>query len=233
MSSDPWTILGISQSTWMSGSFVPTPAQWDTLFIYKADVSGLSSYAPLLSPAFSGSPTSPTPGVGDNSGAIATTAFVAANYAPINNPVFTGSVPLPGVNNASNAAAGVVGEFVSAFLIAANALAMTTATPMNILSLPLSPGDWDVQGNGLFTGSALPTAFSVWLNTVSAALPTASANGMPLRLSPMTMNGPGGGPTGQLRVNAATTTTVYLSAQGTFPSGTMSGYGAITARRMR
>lgn len=34
---DPWTILGISQTTWMSGSFVPTPLQWDQLFAAKAD----------------------------------------------------------------------------------------------------------------------------------------------------------------------------------------------------
>ncbi|HEY3623746.1 MAG TPA: hypothetical protein VGL12_15395 [Roseiarcus sp.] len=233
MSSDPWTILNIPQATWMSGTFVPTPAQWDTLFVAKADHSELSSYAPLLSPAFNGSPTSPTPGVGDSSGNIATTSFVAASYAPLASPTFTGTVSIPGAITGSNAAAGKVGEFVSAFLVAANAVAMTTATPMNILSLALSPGDWDVQGNGLFTGTALPTAFSVWLNTVSAALPAASANGMPLRLSPVTMNGPGGGPTGQLRVNTAAATTVYLSAQGTFPSGTMAGYGAITARRMR
>jgi hypothetical protein len=217
----------------MSGTFVPTPAQWDTLFVAKADTSSLSGYAPLASPAFTGAPTSPTPAVGDSSGNISTTSFVAASYAPLNNPTFTGSVSIPGVNNASNAAAGVVGEFVSAFLIAANALAMTTATAMNILSLALSPGDWDVQGNGLFTGSALPTAFSVWLNTVSAALPTASANGMALHSMPATMNAPGGGPTGRLRVNAVAPTTVYLSAQGTFPSGTMAGYGGITARRMR
>jgi hypothetical protein len=217
----------------MSGTFVPTPAQWDSLFVAKADVSNLATYAPLASPVFSGAPSSPTPGVGDSSTKIATTSFVAASFAPLASPTFTGTVSIPGVTDASNAAAGKVGEFVSAFLVAANALAMTTATPMNILSLPLSAGDWDVQGNGLFTGTALPTAFSVWLNTVSAALPAASANGMPLRLSPVTMNGPGGGPTGQLRVNAAAATTVYLSAQGTFPSGTMSGYGAITARRMR
>jgi hypothetical protein len=233
MSSDPWTILGISQSTWMSGSFVPTPAQWDALFVAKADESELAAYAKLVSPTFSGSPTSPTPVAGDSSSAISTTAFVATSFAPLASPTFTGTVTLPGVNNASNAAAGMVGEVISAFLVSGSALTMTTATAKDILSLSLSPGDWDVHGNGLFTGSALPTAFSVWLNTVSATAPTASANGMPLRLMPMTMNGPGGGPTGQLRVNVAVATTVYLSAQGTFSTGTMAGYGAIIARRMR
>jgi hypothetical protein len=90
-----------------------------------------------------------------------------------------------------------------------------------------------VQGNGLFTGSALPTLYSVWLNTVSATFPTASANGMPLNLMTVTMTGPSGGPTGQLRVNVSAPTPVYLTAQGNFASGTMAGYGAITARRMR
>lgn len=69
----------------------------------------MTPYALLNSPAFTGTPTAPTPGVGDNSGKLATTAFLqayatqawvnalfltisaaAATYAPINSPVLTG-----------------------------------------------------------------------------------------------------------------------------------------------
>jgi hypothetical protein len=57
--------------------------------------STLSSYALIDSPSFTGTPLSVTPTSGDNSTAIATTAFVTSNFVPANNPVFTGNVQLP------------------------------------------------------------------------------------------------------------------------------------------
>lgn len=75
-----------------------------------ADVAGLSAaiagLAPLASPALSGTPTAPTPTTGDDSGKIATTAFVAATaekYLPLDGGVLTGAVtfPLPTTNGAS------------------------------------------------------------------------------------------------------------------------------------
>jgi len=57
----------------------------------------LSAYAPLASPAFTGTPTAPTPSFGNNSTSIATTAFIAnalANYAPTNNATLTGATSL-------------------------------------------------------------------------------------------------------------------------------------------
>ena len=54
----------------------------------------LTTYAPLNSPAFTGTPTAPTPAINDNSTEIATTAYVQnnlANYAPIYSPTLTGT----------------------------------------------------------------------------------------------------------------------------------------------
>ena len=58
-------------------------------------------YAPLASPALSGTPTTPTPPAGDSSAAIANTSWVAAsfatlawvlaNFAPLNSPQFQGT----------------------------------------------------------------------------------------------------------------------------------------------
>jgi hypothetical protein len=60
-----------------------------------ADVTNAGG-APLASPAFSGSPTAPTPGAGDNSTNLATTAFVntkvAGNYVPISGGNVTGNL---------------------------------------------------------------------------------------------------------------------------------------------
>lgn len=56
------------------------------LFIGKADntpepVGGEGHFAPLASPAFTGSPTAPTPPNGDNSTRLATTAFVQSSLS--------------------------------------------------------------------------------------------------------------------------------------------------------
>jgi hypothetical protein len=48
---------------------------------YKVETSALAAYAPLASPAFSGTPTSTTPTAGDSSTKVATTAYVSSGYA--------------------------------------------------------------------------------------------------------------------------------------------------------
>jgi len=84
----------------------------------------LSAYAPLVSPALTGTPTAPTPAENDSSTKIATTQFVAtrspvlsvngengtvvlavgdiSGAAPINNPTFTGVATLATVPNSNS-----------------------------------------------------------------------------------------------------------------------------------
>ena len=52
-------------------------------------------YAPLASPALTGTPTVPTATAGTNTTQAASTAFVAASFAPIANPTFTGTATAP------------------------------------------------------------------------------------------------------------------------------------------
>ena len=49
--------------------------------------TGVATYAPIGSPAFTGDPTAPTPAYGDNDTSVATTAFVQAAVAPMTNNV--------------------------------------------------------------------------------------------------------------------------------------------------
>ena len=76
--------------------------------IAKVGNKKLDTKAPIDSPALTGKPTAPTPVVGSNDGAIATSAFVQATVAaavepkaPINSPVFTGwpKAPTPAQDN--------------------------------------------------------------------------------------------------------------------------------------
>lgn len=58
-------------------------AQWtDGTHIQGIDISA-SGFAPLASPAFTGTPTAPTASPGTNTTQIATTAFVAAGFQPL------------------------------------------------------------------------------------------------------------------------------------------------------
>lgn len=63
-----------------------TAAHWSNITV-------TGSFAPLASPAFSGTPTAPTPAAGTNTTQIATTAFVTAAIAALGNAmVFKGVV---------------------------------------------------------------------------------------------------------------------------------------------
>src|SRR5579862_6634144 len=56
----------------------------------------ISSLAALNSPIFTGTPQAPTPAATDNSGKLATTAYVQGQgYAPLTSPVFTGAPQAP------------------------------------------------------------------------------------------------------------------------------------------
>jgi hypothetical protein len=148
----------------------------------------------------------------------------------------SGILNLKGTVAADNTASGVVGEFISATQPTATSL--TTATSLNLATLALTPGDWDVWGQMIFTPSAAPTSLSAAVGTTSATLPTtaqlAAGTGAmtQMRLSytsaqVQTIQ------TGMTRVNVSATTNVFLLAQATFASGTVTAQGFISARRAR
>lgn len=70
---------------------------------YATAKSVMDNYAPIDSPAFTGTPTAPTPALDDVSGKLATTEFVQtllggtdmSYYAPLESPVFTGTPKAP------------------------------------------------------------------------------------------------------------------------------------------
>jgi hypothetical protein len=98
-----------------------------TAFKDKLDGIDLSKYAPLASPALTGTPTAPTAASSTNSTQIATTEFVKAvlaSYAPLADPALTGTPTAPtagaGTNSTQIATTAFVGTAV------ANALASIT-----------------------------------------------------------------------------------------------------------
>jgi hypothetical protein len=144
-------------------------------------------------------------------------------------------IPLAGVTNAGNAATGVIGEVVSASVAAATT-GLTTATPANVTSVTLSPGDWDVDSSIVISGAASTsfTASQSGVNTTSATLP--ATNLQNLRSSgafvpPSAIYVCAALP--KQRFNVAVSTTVYLVVNATFTISTAGAGGTIIARRVR
>jgi hypothetical protein len=142
------------------------------------------------------------------------------------------SAGLVGSATNDSAAAGNIGEYISAN---ASAVSLTSATPKTVISISLTAGDWDVDGNLAFIAAAttIPTLFIGGINLTNNVLPTSPAQGMFELDVTTTTAGTTIQPTGRVRVSLATTTTVYLVAQATFTISTMTANGIISARRMR
>lgn len=143
---------------------------------------------------------------------------------------------IPGTTTNDNAAAGRVGEYVEAIVTSASPVALVTATAKTVTSISLTAGDWDVFGQAGFTKAATTViiyavgSISLTDNTlgteprrVGIAYADAGvdvANDLMLGL-PVT------------RISVAATTTVYLVHIAGFGTDTCSGFGRLSARRVR
>jgi hypothetical protein len=164
---------------------------------------------------------------------IATTSDVTFGSVTF-SPTTKGIVGTP-TNN--NAAASYVGEFISSNIGIGTPVAVTSTVCVNITSISLTAGDWDVFGT-VYTLPAAGTttsAYSAAINTVSATLPGSGPNNAFVNFTNIAAaaNLTLGFPVGSCRISLAGTTTVYLVTTLVFAVSTMGAYGWIGARRMR
>ena len=137
------------------------------------DISGASG-ALLASPAFSGTPTAPTPALGDNSTRLATTAFVASQsgFAPLASPAFSGIPTAPtaavGVNTTQLATTAYVLAAVAASTAGVSSFNSRTGA-VTLAANDISAAGGALLASPLFTGTpAAPTA-AVGVNTTQLA----------------------------------------------------------------
>lgn len=140
---------------------------------------------------------------------------------------------LTGTNTNNNAAAGIVGEYISNSN--STGVALTSNTPINIVSISLTAGDWDVEASMNITPAATTnvTFTQAGISPVSATLQTFGSGygsiGMPISYTGIGMTMP----IMTSRVSIATTTTIYLVISANFTTSTANGYGYLRARRVR
>lgn len=126
------------------------------------------------------------------------------------------------------AAAGVVGEVLS--VVTAAAVSVTSGTPLNVLSLSLPAGEYELESALLVTNSGNVTALSFGVSSTSAVLPSNWYDLYSITTTLAAGNSSRQGMSRRLRLSA--TTTVYLVAQATF-TGTCTAQGYIRAMRVR
>lgn len=147
---------------------------------------------------------------------------------PTFQPFSSGSIT--GVTNGSNAASGIVGEYLTN---STSGSSMTTNTPLNATSVPLTAGDWDVQ-----CVAALAPAGGTSIGNYSVGIGTASATFGPVGANitvaaTLTTGASQVNVTPVVRINSSSSSTAYCVVQAGFSGGTMTVTGVIRARRVR
>jgi uncharacterized protein (TIGR02145 family) len=93
------TTVSIPQANTSTNGFL-SAADWNNFNNKLSSATAASNYATIASPGFTGTPTAPTPAIGNNSTQIATTAFVNTAISTINTPdadaVTRGKIQLAG-----------------------------------------------------------------------------------------------------------------------------------------
>ena len=149
---------------------------------------------------------------------------------------------MPGVTGGTAAGASNIGEYTTASIASAAAVALvTTGTVTSIVSITLTPGDWDVWGSGYFQASSTAVLWGtmgVAVNNASNAFPANPSGGM-AQLS-LSSSGVSSLATSILGVGAvqflsSATMTAWLVANVLASAGvaSCSAYGIIQARRRR
>lgn len=168
-----------------------------------------------------------------NKSAVAGGAYSALPYIFVNGSltITGGNLIAPGTTTNDNAATGIIGEYVESEIAFGSAISLTTTTAANVTSISLTAGDWNVWGHIDINASVSMSAGFGWISTTSATLPNAPNNGA--YAATETATAVFTKPTGMRRLSISGTTTVYLSAEAIFASGTCVAWGGIYARRVR
>lgn len=153
-------------------------------------------------------------------------------------PVVGGTAgQLVGTATDDNASAGNVGEYLSSSVLSSSPVAMTSGVSVNITSLSLTAGDWDVAAIVGVKGAAT-TTINYWIGSISTTTGTVdTTNGRRVAtimasnafsftaLYTQTM--------AAARISLAATTTIYLVTEAGFGVSTCDAYGLLSARRAR
>jgi hypothetical protein len=195
-----------------------TAASWNASYLFDAGAGVLSitgTANQVLASASTGNVTLSLPQ------SIATSS--AVTFASV---AFSSTSGIIGSTTNDSAAAGSVGQLISD--VASPGTSLTSTVSVNGTSISLTAGDWDVWGSCYFSGLTM-TLLTAGISQTSATLPDiglcGSIGGTSLQSSNIVAL--------PQRVSLASTTTVYIVANGTFTGSCSLNRANIYARRRR
>lgn len=144
---------------------------------------------------------------------------------------------LQGTTTNDAATAGNIGEQLIATRETGSASSLTSTTANSVASISVTAGDWDIDGAGCFN-TAATTTVTTMISYISANNNSISGlaagnharvgyNALVLNTNSHCFSVP------PQRVSLAGTTTYYITVYGEFGASTLTGWGAIRARRVR
>lgn len=171
--------------------------------------------------------------LGSTSGSLITPVLGVASATSLD---FTSTAGLIGTTTNDNANAGSVGEYITSSILVGSKLSLSNSSFVNLTSISLTAGDWDVTATVAFEAGA--TTSSIF-QQVSISLTSATITTLGSAPATVSKHYPNvGGFTlydhcGPVRHSLSGTTTIYLVVVSTFTVSTMDAYGFIGARRVR
>jgi hypothetical protein len=154
----------------------------------------------------------------------------------------TGNVVQRATQTNDDAAAGEIGEYKETVVAIGDAVPETTATPVDVCTLALTAGDWEVSGTvnrsltGVtatqYTAAISPTADTVPAQTGGSGVGADSSVTQDANFG-ATVTGNYVTTVGPARVKLAAAATIHLVAADTFSAGTIGLFGTLRARRVR
>jgi hypothetical protein len=146
----------------------------------------------------------------------------------------TNGSQVAGTATNDNASVGNIGEFISSIILSSSPVTLTSNATVNVASISLTAGDWDVWGNVNFISAGVaPTQEAAWTSTTSATPPNQAFYNSNNSSLTTNISANSGISAPYQRYSLSITTTVFLSAFLGNSSGNGSACGAIYARRAR
>lgn len=151
---------------------------------------------------------------------------------------------IPGTTTNDSASAGNAGEFISSTIAVGSAVSMSTGAWANIASIALTAGDWDVVGHILLHPGAT-TVFSFGYGSITTVNNSGQGTPAASGITGNSLTAPATGgftsntnadlsiPISRTRISLSGNATYYLNAYASFTTSTLTGYGMISARRVR
>lgn len=158
--------------------------------------SSLALKAPINNPAFTGTPTAPTPAADDSSTKIATTAFVDANGVKVGSIILLGGDDVPTGYLAIPTAATEISRTTYARLFAKLGTKWGAGNGTTTFNIPFIPPDYTVLQAAALLNVATQTVGEVLAHTHTQGLQLSSGTGQNASGSPNFINYANTGSTG-------------------------------------